>query len=74
MILKHLINMKTYKYFLDRSSERCICPNCGKKTFVLYINNNTFRPLSSRVGKCDRINICGFHYTPSEYFNDKNKS
>ena len=31
-------------------------------------NNNQY--LSERVGKCNRLDKCGYHYTPREYFTD----
>jgi hypothetical protein len=62
--------MKPYKYSLDRSSKKYICPACNKKTFVLYINNTTGEPLHPTVGKCDREDNCQHHYTPKQYFAD----
>ena len=62
--------MKTYKYSLDRSSKKYICPDCNKKTFVLYINNSTGEPLHATVGKCDRDDNCRHHYSPKQYFAD----
>ena len=38
---------------------------------MIYIdteNNNQY--LSVRVGKCNRLDKCGYHYTPREYFTD----
>ena len=38
---------------------------------MIYIdteNNNNY--LSERVGKCNRLDKCGYHYTPREYFAD----
>ena len=26
--------------------------------------------LSERVGKCNRLDTCGYHYTPKQYFTD----
>ena len=31
-------------------------------------DNNKY--LSERVGKCNRLDKCGYHYTPREYFTD----
>ena len=67
--------MNTYRYILERYrglSTRYTCPQCGRKhTFTRYIdteNNNQY--LSERVGKCNRLDKCGYHYTPREYFTD----
>lgn len=59
-----------YRYILDKSSKKFLCPKCHKKRFVLYIDNETNKPLNSNVGKCDRLDNCNFHYSPKQYFND----
>lgn len=61
---------KDYQYQLDKSSKKYICPRCGKKTFVLYLDE-TGHPLDESVGRCDRQDKCAFHYAPREYFKDK---
>lgn len=61
---------KDYKYQLDKSSKKYVCPRCGKKTFVLYLDADG-QPLSDDVGKCDRADKCKYHYTPKEYFKDR---
>ena len=70
-----LLSMNTYRFILERYrgiSTRYTCPQCGRKqTFTRYIdteNNNNY--LSERVGKCNRLDKCGYHYTPKQYFTD----
>ena len=66
--------MKQFKFSLEKyrgTSSRHICPNCGKKEFVRYVNNETEEYLEEYVGKCNRIEKCGYHYTPKQYFDDK---
>ena len=46
--------METFKYSLDKSSKKHICPNCNKKTFVLYIDTVTGEYLPTDFGRCDR--------------------
>ena len=46
-----------------------ICPECGRKTFVCYVDANG-QVLNESVGKCDRADKCGWHYPPREYFAD----
>lgn len=58
-----------YKYSLSKKG-KSICPSCGKKTFVLYVDNSTKEPFHSTVGKCDRADNCAYHYAPKEYFQD----
>ena len=64
-----------YRYQLERyrgRGTRYTCPQCGRKyTFTRYIdteNNNKY--LSERVGKCNRLDKCGYHYTSKQYFTD----
>ena len=64
-----------YRYQLERyrgRSTRHVCPQCGRKyTFTKYIdtyNNNIY--INDRVGKCNRLDKCGYHYTPRQYFED----
>ena len=46
------------------------CPECQhrNKTFTRYIDTETGKTLADHVGRCDRENNCGYHYTPSEFF------
>ena len=59
---------RQFKYQLARRGKH-VCPNCGHRTFVLYVDENN-QPLADTVGKCDRLNNCAYHYTPSQYFKD----
>jgi hypothetical protein len=56
--------METFRYSLDRSSKKHICPNCTKKTFVLYIDTTTGEYLPTDFGRCDREQKCGHRKTP----------
>ena len=53
-----------YRYTLDKSSKKYNCPECGKKRFVLYIDEvaKEFAPL--QYGICDRKSSCGYHLAP----------
>lgn len=57
-----------YKYSLATKG-KWICPECGKRTFVLYVDGDE-NPLGLSVGKCDRADNCAFHYTPKMFFRD----
>lgn len=66
-----------YRYQLDsprvtgRRQQKGICPHCGRKSFVRYVDTeNQFEYLSNEVGRCDHEHSCGYHYSPSEYFRD----
>jgi len=54
-----------YKYSLDRSSRKYICPQCGKKTFVRYVNNESNDYLEENIGRCDRESKCKYHCRPN---------
>jgi len=48
---------------------RHTCPACGRKhSFTLYIDPATGLPINEKVGKCNRIIKCGYHYTPKQFF------
>lgn len=53
-----------YKYSLDKSSKKFVCPNCNKKTFVRYVDNETTHYLEQQYGRCDRESSCKYHVSP----------
>lgn len=57
-----------YRYSLDKSSKKYVCPQCQHKTFVLYVDNETGEPIADYVGMCDRADNCAYHYPPNQYF------
>jgi hypothetical protein len=62
--------MIQYKSKLDTSNQKFICPNCNKKTFVLYIETETGNYLADHFGRCDRETKCGYFRKPeAEYKN-----
>ncbi|AQS93882.1 hypothetical protein BXQ17_07345 [Polaribacter sp. BM10] len=56
--------MATFRYLLDKSSTKFICPNCNKKTFVYYVDTEQGKYLSTDFGRCDREQNCGYHKAP----------
>lgn len=56
--------MENYKYSLDKSSKKFVCPQCTKKTFVRYIDNDTGNYLNDDFGRCDREQKCYYHNAP----------
>jgi hypothetical protein len=56
--------MEVYKYTLDKGSKKFLCPNCNKKTFVLYIDTESGNYLTTDFGKCDREQNCNYHKAP----------
>lgn len=64
--MQHRYTLEPYK---GRAS--CfLCPNCQHKrrTFKRYIDTETNTYLADHVGKCDRVDNCGYHYKPRQYF------
>ena len=63
-----------YRYSLERyrgRGTRYTCPQCGRKyAFTRYIDNTNNQYLADNVGKCNRLDKCGYHYTPRQYFED----
>ncbi|MFL0354784.1 DUF6371 domain-containing protein [Xanthomarina sp. GH4-25] len=53
-----------YKYHLDKSSKKFLCPNCQKKTLVRYVDAETKQYLEDHIGRCDRESKCAHHFTP----------
>ncbi|TXD67260.1 DUF6371 domain-containing protein [Polaribacter glomeratus] len=56
--------METFKYSLDKSSKKNLCPNCNKNTFVYYVNTETGNNLTTDFGRCDREQNCNYHKAP----------
>jgi hypothetical protein len=56
--------MATFKYSLDKSSKKHICPNCNKNTFVYYVDTAKGEYLPTDFGRCDREQNCGYHKAP----------
>ena len=68
--------MNDYRYILEPYSgrnSRFTCPNCEKPhQFTRYIDTETGEVIERNVGKCNRIDKCGYHYTPKQFFQDNN--
>lgn len=60
--------MIQYKYSLDKSSKKFLCPQCSKRTFVKYIETQTGNYLNDEFGRCDRETNCGYHSNPKGEF------
>lgn len=58
--------MEQYKYTLDKSSKKFICPKCESRSFVKYMDNEKLSYLPEEFGRCDRETNCGYHKAPSK--------
>lgn len=50
---------KIYKYHLRKSSKKEICPSCGHRTFVPYVDAAEVMA-GYKYGRCDREQKCGY--------------
>ncbi|MDP4238619.1 MAG: DUF6371 domain-containing protein [Bacteroidota bacterium] len=55
---------KQYKYSLQKGSSKSNCPECGKKTFVRYVDSLTGECCPPQYGRCDRTIKCGYSNYP----------
>ena len=56
--------MDKHRYTLEKGSKKHHCPDCNKKTFVLYIDTETGDYLPEQYGRCDRESKCSYHLNP----------
>ena len=66
-VVSKKITMTKYRYQLERyrgRSTRHVCPQCGRKNvFTRYIDTYNNIYINDIVGKCNRLDKCGYHYT-----------
>jgi hypothetical protein len=62
----HRYRLQPYK----AHQSRIHCPECNHphKTFTRYIDTQTGNHLATHVGLCNRLDKCGYHYSPRQYF------
>lgn len=53
-----------FRYKFDSSSKKFICPGCGQKRFVRFVDTLTGKYLDEQYGKCDRMDNCGYFMHP----------
>lgn len=66
--------MSKYKYALDESGKKHLCPECGKKRFVRYIDSVSNEYLPQKYGRCDRESNCTYHLNPYKDGYGKNET
>jgi Domain of unknown function (DUF6371) len=67
MSQNHRYILQPYKSLSDRYT----CPSCNeKKKFTRYIDRENNEYLGDHVGRCERSDSCGYHYTPKDYFRE----
>lgn len=63
--------MSDIRYSLEKykgRSTRYFCPNCNQRTFTRYIDHHIGKHLSEITGRCNRLEKCGYHFSPKMYF------
>jgi hypothetical protein len=55
---------KDFRYILDKSAKKHLCPECGKRRFVRYVDTQTNEYLPEQYGKCDRSDHCNYYLNP----------
>lgn len=66
--------MSNYRFQLEKykgMNSRYYCPNCNKREFVRYLDQYENKHIDSKVGRCNREEKCGYHYTPKQFFTNK---
>ena len=56
--------MTEHRYILQKGGRKHICPECNKKTFVLFIDTHTGEVLPDEYGRCDREVNCTYFLDP----------
>ena len=61
-----------YRFKLEKyknPSSKHTCPQCGhRRCFVRYVDSENEIAFPEYVGRCDREDKCGYHFTPKMYF------
>lgn len=55
----------SYTYSLEKGSKKHQCPQCQKKRYVRFVNNETNEYADYNFGRCDRETSCGYFSKPS---------
>lgn len=68
-----MTTMAQFRFQLEKykTGSKGICPACKRHNcLVHYVDSEGKITFPERVGLCDHVNSCGYHYTPKDYFSD----
>ncbi len=58
-----------FEKYKSGGASKYTCPKCGRrKCFTKYIDTETNQYINNSVGICDHRNSCGYHLSPSMFF------
>jgi hypothetical protein len=57
--------IKQFRFSLRAGSKKDVCPQCKKKSFVPYVDENG-KEAGENFGRCERVNNCGYLQYPKE--------
>lgn len=56
--------MSDFRYILEKTTKKTACLECGKRTFVRYVDTSTKDHLPEQYGRCDREVNCAYWLSP----------
>jgi|GEM_PF-2916835 len=59
-----------FSVHLERKAKQTLCPSCNNRSFTKYVLGSSGEHIADNVGKCNRLNNCGEHYTPKQFIKD----
>ncbi len=57
-------SINSFRFILDKSSKKFLCPSCGEKRLVRFIDTMAGEYLPERFGRCDRESNCNYFLSP----------
>jgi len=56
--------MSEYRYILEKTGKKLICPSCNQKRYTRFVDTDTGEYLPYEYGRCDRSDNCTYHNDP----------
>ncbi len=58
------MSIVSFRFQLEKGGKKFLCPNCGKRRFVRYVDATKGERLPEQFGRCDREQNCRYHNRP----------